>query len=195
MALDHVVTPVQALDSNDIDPCSSIHCSAGRECMLDKTSGQPGCQCIEDCGFENDPRRMVCTNFNETFQSACQVHQLRCFCEDHPESTKCPDAGKYQHVHVEYFGECKAIPECDEGDLEDFPRRMREWLFNVMEELDGREELPDYYKNLHKEAKFDINRKWSNAAVWKWCDLDGHPHDNAVSRHELFPIRAPLQVI
>ena len=27
------------------------------------------------------------------------------------------------------------------------------------------------------------------AAVWKWCDLDKHPHDNIVSRHELFPLR------
>ena len=39
-----------------------------------------------------------------------------------------------------------------------------------------------------------MTKKWTNAAVWKWCDLDGHPHDNVVSRHELFPVRAPLQV-
>ena len=25
--------------------------------------------------------------------------------------------------------------------------------------------------------------------------LDGHPHDNVVSRHELFPVKAPLQVL
>jgi hypothetical protein len=33
------------------------------------------------------------------------------------------------------------------------------------------------------------------AAIWKWCDLDGHPHDRVVSRHELFPIRAPLMAL
>ena len=34
---------------------------------------------------------------------------------------------------------------------------------------------------------------WSNAAVWKWCTLDTDK-DSSVSRHELFPVRAPLQV-
>ena len=31
--------------------------------------------------------------------------------------------------------------------------------------------------------------------MWKWCDLDGHPHDNMVSRHELFPVKAPLHTL
>ena len=35
---------------------------------------------------------------------------------------------------------------------------------------------------------------WRNAAVWKWCNLDLLPADNAVSRHELFPVKAPLTV-
>ena len=30
--------------------------------------------------------------------------------------------------------------------------------------------------------------------MWKWCDLDDRPHDRAISRHELFPIKAPLKV-
>jgi hypothetical protein len=33
-----------------------------------------------------------------------------------------------------------------------------------------------------------------NAAIWKWCDLD-REHDRSVSRHELFPIRAPLMAL
>ena len=51
--------------------------------------------------------------------------------------------------------------------------------------------------NLHfcHQLQMDLSKKWTNAAVWKWCDLDGHPHDNVVSRHELFPVRAPLQVL
>lgn len=68
----------------------------------------------------------------------------------------------------------------------DFPRRMREWLFHVMKELADRQELK---KQLVVET--ELNKKWSRAAVWKFCDLDA-THDRSVSRHELFPIRAPL---
>jgi hypothetical protein len=41
----------------------------------------------------------------------------------------------------------------------------------------------------------DEQKRWTNAAIWKWCDLDSHPHDNSVSRHELFPVKAPLQAL
>lgn len=76
----------------------------------------------------------------------------------------------------------------------DFPRRMRDWLFNVMRELADRRELSPYYTQLEREAERATNdsRKSVVAAVWKWCDLDESPHDRKVSRHELFPIRAPL---
>ena len=52
-----------------------------------------------------------------------------------------------------------------------------------------------------------MDKRWSNAAIWKWCDLDKRKSgtvslknnttekDNAVSRHELFPVRAPLQAM
>lgn len=76
--------------------------------------------------------------------------------------------------------------------MKDFPRRMRDWLFNVMRDLAERHELPEHYMTLQMEAETNLTRRWANAAVWKWCDLDGHPHDRSVSRHELFPIRAPL---
>jgi hypothetical protein len=82
---------------------------------------------------------------------------------------------------------------CDPEELIDFPRRMKEWLFNIMEELQERSELSEFYSKLQKQSEIsDLNQKWENAAIWKWCDLDGHPHDNVVSRHELFPVRAPL---
>ena len=62
-----------------------------------------------------------------------------------------------------------------------------------MEELQERSELSEFYSKLQKQSQIsDLNQKWENAAIWKWCDLDGHPHDNVVSRHELFPVRAPL---
>lgn len=73
----------------------------------------------------------------------------------------------------------------------DFPRRMRDWLFNVMRDLADRKELPQHYLEMELEAENNQTRRWANAAVWKWCDLDGDV-DRSVSKHELFPIRAPL---
>merc|ERR1712088_520002 len=60
---------------------------------------------------------------------------------------------------------------------------------------------------MEKEAQENQSKRWSNAAIWKWCDLDKRTpdgntprnsteeKDNAVSRHELFPVRAPLQAM
>lgn len=79
--------------------------------------------------------------------------------------------------------------------MSDFPRRMRDWLYNVMSDLAGNNELPDKYKVLLHEAESNLTRRWTNAAIWKWCDLDGHPNDRSVSAHELFPIRAPLMAL
>lgn len=76
--------------------------------------------------------------------------------------------------------------------MDDFPRRMRDWLFNIMRDMADRDELSPFYKEMEREAESNMTRRWTNAAIWKWCDLDGHPHDRAISRHELFPIRAPL---
>lgn len=76
--------------------------------------------------------------------------------------------------------------------MADFPRRMRDWLFNVMRDLADRQELTPHYMKMEREAESNLTRRWTNAAVWKFCDLDGHPPDRSVSRHELFPIRAPL---
>ena len=56
-------------------------------------------------------------------------------------------------MHVEYFGECRENPRCTEDDLSDFPRRMREWLFNVMKELAERREISFYYQELQKQAE------------------------------------------
>lgn len=123
----------------------------------------------------------------------------------------------FKHIHIDYYGECKDQPvrfflichsfahillternipqECQEDEMNDFPRRMREWLFNVMRDLSERDELAEKFVSLEMEAETNLTRRWANAAVWKWCDLDGHPHDRTVSRHELFPIRAPLMAL
>jgi len=180
-ALNPQKAPVQ------IDPCKKIHCGAGRVCKAEGNNAS--CVCIPECPEQTDPRRMVCTNRNETWNSDCEVYRQRCLCDMDDEKCKADDL---KHIHIDYYGECKQMPECSEDEMEDFPRRMREWLSNVMRDLAEREELPSHYINMEQEAETNMTRRWAVAAVWKWCDLDGHPHDRSVSRHELFPIRAPL---
>lgn len=173
------------------DPCTEKRCSAGRVCKSTE-EGTAECVCVEVCNQEVDPRRKVCTNYNETFGSDCEVYQARCFCETGDARCRGID---YHHVHIEYYGECRQMPMCKEEDMADFPRRMRDWLFNIMRDLADRQELPSHYLKMQREAEMNHTLRWTNAAIWKWCDLDGHPHDRAVSRHELFPIKAPLMAL
>lgn len=87
-------------------------------------------------------------------------------------------------MHINYYGECKEIEECQASVLEDFPRRMREWLDNIISQrLSSAEKSHSSNHYAHK---------WIDAIIWKFCDLDQEPHDRHVSRHELFPLRAPL---
>lgn len=170
-----------------VDPCSKIHCSAGRVCRAEGKTAS--CVCIPECPPEHEPRRQVCTNKNETWSSDCEVYRQRCLCENNDTQCKGPE---FKHFHIDYYGACHEQPDCTEEEMNDFPRRMRDWLFNVMRDLADRDELPVHYKEMELEAETNMTRRWANAAVWKFCDLDGEPHDRSVSRHELFPIRAPL---
>ena len=71
---------------------------------------------------------------------------------------------------------------------------MRDWLFNIMRDMADREELSPHYLKMEKEAETNFSRKWTNAAIWKWCDLDGHPHDRQVYRKifQILPARLNL---
>lgn len=182
-----VVSEQAAKAPVQIDPCSKIRCGAGRVCKAEETTAS--CVCIPECPEETDPRRKVCTNKNETWNSDCEVYRQRCLCDSDDIQCMGPE---FKHIHIDYYGNCKEMPECTEEEMNDFPRRMRDWLFNVMRDLAERDELSDHYKTMQIENETNLTRRWANAAVWKWCDLDGHPHDRSVSRHELFPIRAPL---
>ena len=55
------------------------------------------------------------------------------------------------------LGECRVIPDCKPDELVDFPRRMREWLYHVMQELSERKELSYYYQEMEKEAEVVTN--------------------------------------
>jgi len=173
-------------DDNEVEehPCASVHCGPGRVC------DEGVCVCIEECAVEQDHRRWVCSNENTTFHSDCELHKQRCLCEQ--DSDDCI-ANKNRHLSIEYYGECRKMSDCSEHELQTFPSRMRQWLFSVMNDLADKQEMSDYYTELKRQAETKNSNRWSVAAVWRWCDLDQHPHDNIVSRHELFPLRAPLQ--
>ncbi|VVC36364.1 EF-hand domain pair,Kazal domain,SPARC/Testican, calcium-binding domain [Cinara cedri] len=183
--------PPENMEMTKQNPCQKKHCSAGRECKVNEI-GVAECVCVSECPIETDDRRKVCSNYNETWGSDCEIYRMRCNCEE--DSSKCQNP-EFKHLHVEYYGACKQLPKCSDSEMSDFPRRMREWLYNIMQDLADREELGPHFTKMVKEAETNLTKRWSNAAVWKWCDLDGHPHDRAVSRHELFPIRAPLQYL
>lgn len=169
-----------------LDLCAQVHCSAGKICKADGTTAK--CICIPECPELNEPRRKVCTNFNQTWASDCAVHRQRCLCEE--GSKNCLDKNA-AHVHIDYYGECRELPECTDDEMKDFPRRMREWFVNIMLDLANRNELPQEYVVMTHEAETNLTKRWTNAAIWKFCDLDVEG-DRSVSRHELFPLRAPL---
>lgn len=170
----------------EVDPCEKIYCGAGQVCQLN--DDEPSCVCVQECPEEIDSRRYVCTNKNETWPSDCSVYQQRCLCDI--KSAECKDPENI-HLHIDYYGSCHEIKTCSDEEINDFPRRMRDWLFNVMRDLAERDELTEHYMQMELEAETNMTRRWGNAAVWKWCDLD-EDTDRSVSRHELFPIRAPL---
>lgn len=86
------------------NPCSQIHCSAGKVCDIKDNVAQ--CICIPDCPEENEPRRRVCTNKNETWSSDCEVHRQRCLCDT--GDALCMNK-EMKHIHIDYYGECKEL--------------------------------------------------------------------------------------
>lgn len=88
------------------DPCANVKCSAGQVCDINEDN-KPHCVCVPVCPEEDDPRRKVCTNYNETMGSDCAVHQQRCYCNTGDERCVSDD---YKHVHIVYYGECREMP-------------------------------------------------------------------------------------
>lgn len=88
-----------------VDPCTKVHCGAGRVCQAKGTTAS--CVCIPQCPEELDPRRKVCTNRNETWSSDCEVYRHRCLCDTNDASCKGKDL---KHIHINYYGECKSMP-------------------------------------------------------------------------------------
>ncbi|RWS03806.1 SPARC-like protein [Dinothrombium tinctorium] len=167
-----------------------------------------------ECPINTDARRKVCSNLNTTWESDCHLFKHRCNCLE-GLSDDCRPIDK--HLHINYYGECRHIPECQESVLNDFPRRMRDWLYRIMNTKHS------INKTEAVTMGDQLSSEWVLAIIWKYCDLDTHPSDSLfkrashflsshspsafhsiftssssssyarfVSRHELFPLRAPL---
>jgi hypothetical protein len=171
------------------DPCAKKHCGEGKECDLDD-DGQPTCVCIRRCVPNSDERMKVCTTHNVTFESDCEMLRQRCLC--HHDREGCQDP-KYKHAKLDYYGECRQLETCDEEEMKEFPNRMRDWLYLVMEELADRDDLNEPAKKLADEARRH-NKRWVLPVIWKFCDLD-ISHDRMVDIHELVPMTAPLKAL
>ena len=51
--------PIQDGHNLTDDPCKNVHCSAGRECVINYENNEAKCECIKECAYETHPRRMV----------------------------------------------------------------------------------------------------------------------------------------
>ncbi|KAK2167607.1 hypothetical protein LSH36_26g12016 [Paralvinella palmiformis] len=170
------------------DPCSKKVCGLGKECDLDEDN-KPICVCTRKCALEEDPRAKVCSTMNVTFESECELYRQKCLCRRNQQG--CTDR-ENRRGHLDYFGECKEIPQCKDWELEEYPIRMRQWLYLVMEELANRRDLQGQALKLAQEAKTKHNKKWVIPVIWKFCDLD-KSMDKMISTRELLPISAPLK--
>lgn len=171
------------------DPCYDHRCPIGKECDLDENDS-PVCVCVHSCPTEEEDRLKVCSTTNVTFASECELHRQKCMC--HQQREGCENV-EYRHVHMDYYGPCIEMTPCTEEEMTDFPIRMRDWLFLVMEELADRKDLPKAAMKMAKKAERQAKR-WVLPAIWKFCDLD-RTHDLYVDPHELMPITAPLKAM
>lgn len=172
------------------DPCYDMDCGIGHECDIDDDN-KPVCICARQCTPEVVDRAKVnvCSTSNVTFDSECEMYRQKCMCGK--TGRKGCDNREYAEVELDYFGPCKELGDCEEFEMEEYPRRMREWLYLIMEELDNRDELPKKASKMAKKA-LTMEKKWVIPVVWKFCDLDTDP-DEEINVHELIPISAPLK--
>ncbi|XP_025100196.1 SPARC-like [Pomacea canaliculata] len=162
------------------NPCSDKECKRGEICILDSKL-TPKCVCIPTCVTPDpsDDRFQVCSKRNITYHSECALDRDHCLCRRQQKGCSIPGATK---IRLDYYGPCQQLTPCYERELKEFPVRMREWLYVIMQQLAQRAEIPDYLELL-EEARHEANH--SHAVIWKFCDLDVDPQDRFVTRREL----------
>ncbi|XP_055346429.1 SPARC-like [Paramacrobiotus metropolitanus] len=185
---DEVDDSMKSDGSSRTNPCANFPCEEGLECELNEDE-QPMCVCSKMCP-NNSPIK-VCSSFNQTFDSECHLYKQRCLCQ---RGLPGCDDPKNKDMQLEYLNECRELALCTPDDMADFPRRMGDWLFQIMKELAKRNELAPQYRKYEKrsEKKYQPGQPLPHPILWKFCDLDKLPSDRYISRKELMPIRAPL---
>lgn len=166
------------------NPCAYVECGVGKECLLDNND-EAICVCIRKCPSNNIP---VCTTLNQTFESECDFQRERCLCQEGDSQCKNP---KHVSAMMDYYGSCKELPPCEPYEMEEYPHRMRDWFFYVMEELDERKFLTKTAHELLQEARKKEHR-WAIPTIWRFCELDT-TGDRYITSEELLPISAPLK--
>lgn len=83
--------------------------------------------------------------------------------------------------------------KCTKDQLSYFPHRLREWFFIITQEVNRKtEEDEDILLPIKETNDSPNDRKWVDAVLWKFCDLDVKPHNRYLSRDELSILRDPL---
>lgn len=169
------------------NPCNKHHCKRGARCQLEGREPKCVCQTCED-EITQELKLPVCSTKNVTYISECHLDRDHCLCDNGLPG--CP--GQMNKVRLDYFSACKQLTACPTDELENFPARMRDWLYRVMTDMAmrGYPEL-DNYRDFLEKARHDENH--AGAVIWKFCDLDVHPNDRFVTRRELMYITATLK--
>ncbi|XP_059168006.1 SPARC-like [Physella acuta] len=159
------------------NPCSRKKCYRGETCQLTENR-EAECVCYTRCA-EIYAGLEVCSNNNMTYKSECHLDLDHCLCSNNRQG--CLSPGK-RKIYLEYYGACRELRKCEPGAAAQFPDRMRQWLFVVMEEMAERASLGEYQALLDEAMKDESH---AYASVWKFCDLDVDPQDRKVTRKEL----------
>lgn len=171
------------------DPCGQLRCKEGQHCRLNE-AGEAHCVCMESCSKYNDPRSAMCSSQNVTYDSECEFNRQVCLCERHDHG--CIDKRILDNeAHLDYYGQCQELQSCTASELKEFPSRMSQWLTNVMETLDQRQELEVRFSDMHRRSRRSKTPQVL-PILWEFCEMDTSK-DRIVSRSELFPLIAPLK--
>ncbi|KAK0040468.1 SPARC [Biomphalaria pfeifferi] len=162
------------------NPCFKKVCQRGETCVLDRDRNSK-CVCQTDCGMLkfNRGQYEVCSTANVTYQSECHLNIDHCLCKSNARGCSQPGVTK---ILVDYFGACRDFPKCTDSDATQFPDRLRDWFYVVMDEMARRAAIGEY-KDLWLETVKGHNHNY--ATIWKYCDLDVDPQDRRVSKREL----------
>ncbi|XP_061101978.1 SPARC-like protein 1 [Conger conger] len=199
----------ESVQGAPLNPCRNFRCKRGKTCEVNEEN-EPVCVCQDpsSCTPSATAIEHVCGTDNKTYDTSCELFATKC----NLEGTK-----KAHRLHLDYTGSCKYIAPCLQGELLQFPLRMRDWLKNVLLQLYEREtrnpgfltpkqrarvqKIYESERRLHADdhpielliRDFEKNYNMYIYPVhWQFAQMDQHPADRFLSHSELAPLRVPL---